>query len=131
MSKFQVLILFSLTMIVVMLFMIIAGLAYLFQRETPVNIQFIVTPTPTIITGSGDDILSFTSTGGDYVIRSLYDDNGRFIIIPVNRGTGQRLDPVADCTNKCQRSSTINLEPGQWVLEIHSEGYWGLEMERQ
>jgi hypothetical protein len=135
MSKLQTVIIVCLGTIVLMIFMIIGLLIYSNAVNNPVQIRSIMphpTSTPTIITGKGDDILSFNvQTEASYIIRSLHDDKGHFIIVPFNKTTGQRMASIVNCLNDCQNSTIVTFGPGEWLLEIDSEGYWGLEMERQ
>ncbi len=96
------------------------------------TIQNTATPTsaPLIISGTGDDVVSFNANGAGLRIFAMqHSGSGNFAVI-LKDGDGGYLSLLANDIGRYQGKKSNQLSTGKYYLDVTANGPWSIQISR-
>lgn len=96
--------------------------------STPVVTYSSSSTTPTTLSGIGDDVVSFTSTGTGLRIFSMkYTGTSNFIVW-LKDGNGELISLLANKVGSYSGKTSEQLSTGKYYLDIKASGPWSIQI---
>ena len=97
-------------------------------RSTPVVTYISSSTSPTTLSGSGDDVVSFTATGtGLRIFTMKYTGTSNFIVV-LKDGSGGYITGLANEIGSYSGKTSEQLSTGKYYLDVKASGPWSIQI---